>query len=658
MTSRKRQNMLNLIKKSKEMINLEDENLSKSRSQLSKLSGINKERRERVSILQSASIGSKRPIFARIADNVLGKPNANSGKVLEINTSEAEDASKTGTWIQSRIEFLREEEKSEYQNVSESASWLGHNDVGEPFWKQVLEERRGSATWVKQTPEIEVVVKEALPSLNDPYQELAKWPPILPHNDLHTFKNFQVCRENEIACHAVNEILDHPANTINPLVIYGDKGVGKTHLLWATGWAFSRQSPSECVRLFSPSTMDKDFELPENWQEMLKGTSALLIDDIHHLFAMPNVMHSLGLVIDWAINLGIQIVLTSEITSSNIPANRFKDVMNWAVNVNLHSPSNDSLMMMMRQQTSRKRLLLNDSMLQFLVNESSPNWASCQANLEKIGLAINSGYKIENTADLSLILQGSHPDSNAQGRIRKATTVRELSKEGEIIATKVLDSVFADPLSPIVDLHTELPEIGSDAYDPPNLMPESSEAAIHSIVQRHLGDELKQLNVRRDHSLTVDERDAHLVVKPPQLSKDIREQVADQLSPLGYITDDGFERINQELISHQEQLFDLERQLLEIGKKVEVADSKELIILTDQLRDIQVEITTIDPDALPLPEFVDTKIRNRPTRKRARKPIIERLPVLSPRPILPVKKRYASIEPVKELILKPLKKTA
>jgi hypothetical protein len=104
-------------------------------------------------------------------------------------------------------------------------------------------------------------------------------------------------------------------------------------------------------------------------------------------------------------------------------------------------------------------------------------------------------------------------------------------------------------------------------------------------------------------------------------------------------------------LEHQKRLAKYEKELFEIGTQVEKADAKELINLVDKLREVQINLAEIDPDSLPLPEFVDAKIRRRPVRK---KPEIVRLPVLTPRSILPVKREAAHIEPIFDPVLIPV----
>ncbi|MBT4406986.1 MAG: hypothetical protein HOC79_03840, partial [Euryarchaeota archaeon] len=404
MKSRKKDKLANAIESSKSLIDYEaNDSADKSYSRFAELAGIPKGKKgAKTSLLQKAATGDKRTSFARIADNVLGEESRHSSRVLEFTENEINQQVGLGPWIQSRINVLRNDNIEKLENVTESAGWAGHNESGEPFWKVVLNERRNTATWEKDGNDgKETYLSDALPSLEEPLAEFSKWPPHLPRNEQRTFKNFHVCRENDLASLSVNEILDKPADKINPLLIMGESGTGKTHLLWATGWAFSKQLPCDCVRIFSCSIIDSDFSLPKNWNEMLDRTSALLIDDVDLIYSIPDAMHAIGQVIDWAINIGIQVVLTASSQYTGVLHNRLSEVLRSAVVAELQTPSIDSLLMMLRQRISGRQLLLTDSMLEVIISESDKSWASCQATLEKVAIGIEGGVEISDSKDVA-----------------------------------------------------------------------------------------------------------------------------------------------------------------------------------------------------------------------------------------------------------------
>ncbi len=598
-----------------------------SPSRLARKLGIDRTEKSRITLLQRTS-SDKRTTYGRISEKILGEKSSEPRRIIKPEKLSQNDELGVSPWISKRFEVLRNDLDDD--EIVEDEKWMGHDDLGRPIWEDVLDKHRKRLGWTSDEENTTEHFQE-LPSLVQPYQSPGDWPPILPRNESYTFRNYQVCPQNERAAHAINEILDRPAQRLNPLLITGKNGTGKTHLLWSTGWAFTRQDPERVARLLSCSTIEASFTLPENWSERFVGTSTLLIDDIHLLFDKPNVMHAVGMLVDWALNLGVQIVMTAEDQSTG-PSNRLSQIVRQAVKVELTEPSRESLILMLRAQSAGRNILLDDGMLAAITDRCGPGWGPTKSGLEEVILASESGDDIVDSNDVVRILSGSSP-------IKEQVDFEEMNLEdlGEEITNEILDTVFADPLNPAVEIHTILPEIGSDEYTPPELMPASSEDAIKSAVERHIVDDMKRLRENVDSALLPDERDAHLAASPDQLSIDEKINVAMDLGPLALGAEAAFQKLEDDLEAHRSSIGNIESELYSIAAQIDQADSKELISLVDKLREVEEKLTEIDPDSLPLPEFEDAKIKRHAFKRLKRPvPVKERLEVLDPAPIMEV----------------------
>ncbi len=574
-----------------------------SPSRLARKLGVNRSERKRISLLQRSS-SDKRTPYTRIADRVLGSDRVQLERLIEVDTEVEVEGAGIGPWMGQRFSILRGGVADVESNEDEQ--WIGYDSHGRPVWEDVLDHQRKRLGWLLREEESTTIAAPQLPPLEQVLISPGDWPPVLPRNEAFTFRNFHVCRQNERAAHAVNEILEQPAGQLNPLVLNGESGSGKTHLLWATGWAFARQEPEKVARILSCATLDDDFTLPGKWSERFVGTSVLLIDDIHLLYDRPETMHAVGKVVDWALNLGLQVVLTSELDGRNGgPKNRLSQVLRQAVRVKLEQPSRDSLIMMLRTRSGGRDLLLDDEMLITIVDRCGRGWGAAKAGLEELAIAVESGENLVDSDDVIRILTGRSPTREEIS----APQPEDLEEFGEKLAREVLDTVFADPLNPAVDIHTVLPEIGSDDYTPPDLMPKSSLAAVESVVERHVGELMDRKNEYVTSALTLSERDAHLVASPPQLPFEEQVKIADDLVPLAINTDAAFQRLEDELDNQRENLADIEGELQAIALQIEGADSKNLIALVDKLRSVEEKLAEIDPEALPLPEFEEAKVR-------------------------------------------------
>ena len=584
---------------------LPDEVKADSPSRLARKLGVTRSERKRISLLQRTS-SDKRTPYTRIADRVLGSGRVQMERLIEVDTELELEGVGMSPWMSQRFSVLREGVAEVDSDADEQ--WLGHDSLGRPVWEDVLDQQRKRLGWLLNEEDSPTFTAPQLPPLEQVLITPGDWPPVLPRNEAFTFRNFHVCRQNERSAHAVNEILEQPAGKLNPLVLSGESGCGKTHLLWATGWAFARQEPDKVARILSCTTLEDDFTLPSKWSERFIGTSVLLIDDIHLLHDRPDTMHAIGKVVDWALNLGLQVVLTSNSEDRyGGPENRLSQVLRQSVRVKLDQPSRDSLIMMLRTRSGGRDLLLDDEMLIAIVDRSGRGWGAAKAGLEELAIAVESGENLVDSDDVIRILTGRSPPREEIA----ASQPDDLEELGEELAREVLDTVFADPLNPAVDIHTVLPEIGADDYTPPDLMPVSSQAAVESVVERHVGELMDRKKEYVASALMPHERDAHLAASPPQLPFAERVKVADDLAPLALKTDAAFQRLEDDIDNQRQNLADIEGELQAIALQVEGANSKNLISLVDQLRLVEEKLAEIDPEAIPLPEFEEAKPRRR-----------------------------------------------
>ncbi|MEA4862477.1 MAG: chromosomal replication initiator protein DnaA [Victivallaceae bacterium] len=140
-------------------------------------------------------------------------------------------------------------------------------------------------------------------------------------NDPFTFDNFVVGEENRYAFAAARAAAESPGK-FNPLYIYGDTGIGKTHLIRAVRHELLRRQPGWTVRYASCEEILNDFvdslyraKDPRQFSEFrssLRKVDALLVDDIHALAKKTELQEQFFNAFNELYMSGKQIILTSD----------------------------------------------------------------------------------------------------------------------------------------------------------------------------------------------------------------------------------------------------------------------------------------------------------------------------------------------------------
>ena len=402
-----------------------------------------------------------------------------------------------------------------------------------------------------------------------------EWPPLLVFNEQYEWGNWQVGPENRMATTAAREVLLHTGTRMNPLLVIGPAGCGKSHLVWALGESLQTASPNLDVRLISSATMVSG-ELPEGWESTIQGCAALLVDDLDMICEDREAASRLGHMIDWALNLGVQVVLTAEsesVAETAVP--NLSLAMSGAVTISLSPPEASTLLLMLRRRTLRRGIALSDDQLSAVVVHSGLDWRRCAAGFETVALAIEAGSDPLDADDVRMLLEGGELPLRGEGNLLEWDT--ELT--GQRIVSDALDHVLPQEAELEIDLESHFTS-SSDDYQPPDLRPDSSESAVDSLLERHLGRErgaLEEIRARR-----------RLAEDPPA-----PEVPAGDTRTVEMISGGTLDQIESRLRRHQDDLESLQLEMEEISLDIDSATPAELAEMADRMLDIDRQLSRL-----------------------------------------------------------------
>jgi chromosomal replication initiator protein len=179
-----------------------------------------------------------------------------------------------------------------------------------------------------------------------------------PLSPRYTFEQFVIGKSNELAAAAAHAVAQAPGKVYNPLFIYGDTGIGKTHLMQAI--AHDILGRNSAVRITFVGTEQFTNELigsiqthtTGNFRRLYRETDLLLIDDVHFLRGKEATQEEFFHTFNALYEAGRQIVLTSDRPPSEIPGleARLISRFQWGMVADIELPDFEHRVAILRQK--------------------------------------------------------------------------------------------------------------------------------------------------------------------------------------------------------------------------------------------------------------------------------------------------------------------
>ncbi len=140
----------------------------------------------------------------------------------------------------------------------------------------------------------------------------------LPEMAAYTFDNFVVGPSNKFAHAAAVAVSENPGNTYNPLFIYGNSGLGKTHLLFAIGHAISSRDSSQRIVYIKGDEFTTQMinsiqsGTAEAFRQKYRNADLFLVDDIQFIAGKQQTQEEFFHTFNSLYEAGHQIVITSD----------------------------------------------------------------------------------------------------------------------------------------------------------------------------------------------------------------------------------------------------------------------------------------------------------------------------------------------------------
>ena len=184
------------------------------------------------------------------------------------------------------------------------------------------------------------------PALTDENREISKRNSSAQLSDRYTFDHFVIGKSNELAAATAHAVSQAPGRVYNPLFVYGQTGVGKTHLMQAIAHEVLARSPQTRLTFISTEQFTNEMigaiqnRTTAEFRQRYRKTDLLLVDDIHFLKGKEATQEEFFHTFNALYEAGRQIVLTSDRPPSEISGleARLVSRFQWGMVVDIELP--------------------------------------------------------------------------------------------------------------------------------------------------------------------------------------------------------------------------------------------------------------------------------------------------------------------------------
>ena len=211
-------------------------------------------------------------------------------------------------------------------------------------------------------------------------------------NPKYNFDNFVIGGSNRFAHAAAVAVAEAPAKAYNPLFIYGDSGLGKTHLLHAIGHYAESLYPGIRVRYVSSEEFTNDFinSIANNrasvFQSRYREIDILLIDDIQFLQRAVETQEAFFHTFNTLHDHNKQVVITSDLPPKALTGfeDRMRSRFEWGLITDVQAPDLETRIAILRKKAQSEKLQVSADILEYMATKVSSNIRELEGTLIRV----------------------------------------------------------------------------------------------------------------------------------------------------------------------------------------------------------------------------------------------------------------------------------
>ena len=211
-------------------------------------------------------------------------------------------------------------------------------------------------------------------------------------NPKYQFENFVVGKANNLAYAASLAVAEQPSDVYNPLFIYGEAGLGKTHLMNAIGNFIKHENPMANVLLTSSEHLTNELidaivrKKTADLRSRLRSVDVLMVDDIQFLAKAPSTQEEFFHTFNDLYNNHRQIIISSDRPPNEIPTieERLRSRFAWGLIVDVQKPDFEHRVAILRKKTDEEYIDIPYDAIEYIASHFDKSIRELEGALNRV----------------------------------------------------------------------------------------------------------------------------------------------------------------------------------------------------------------------------------------------------------------------------------